>query len=155
MSPESPLAPIVKKLDHIHLKTFRRKGIFTLTTYTLTLLLSRLTVFLIEQDVDIPFLGYNIVSGYHIHHYTYGILILSFVAYAAMFLEVKKHSNKMYFLLGLALGLIFDEFGIWLKLDPTYNQSVSYIASTVVGLVLVITILIENKFTSYFGEYGE
>jgi hypothetical protein len=51
---------ILKKNSHL--------ASLTLTSYLLTLAFSRLTVFLIEKDFDIPFLEYNIVKGYHIHH---------------------------------------------------------------------------------------
>lgn len=139
---------------HLHLETLRRKGIFTLTTYILTLFLSRLTVFLIEHDVDFPFLGYNIVKGYHIHHFSYGIILMVIISFATLFLNVTRFNNAIYFLYGLALGLIFDEFGIWLKLDPTYNQAISYIASTVVAIFLVIMLFLESWFPKLFEEYG-
>ncbi|MBC7472134.1 MAG: hypothetical protein H7196_02625 [candidate division SR1 bacterium] len=140
---------------NFHLETLRRKGIFTLTTYILTLLLSRLIVFLIEQDVDIPFLGYNIVKGYHIHHFTYGIILLVVISFATLFLNVTRFNRSLYFLYGLALGLVFDEFGIWLKLDPTYNQTISYIACSVVAIFLVFTLFLESWFPKIFEEYGE
>jgi hypothetical protein len=140
---------------HLHLETLRRKGVFTLTTYILTILLSRLTVFLIEKDIDFPFLGYNIVKGYHIHHFTYGILLLVTISFTTLFLNATRFNRSLYFLYGLALGLVFDEFGIWLKLDPTYNQDISYVASAVVATFLVTILFLEKFFPNIFDEYGE
>jgi hypothetical protein len=140
---------------HFHLQTFRRKGLFTIVTYILTILLSRLTVFLIEKDIDIPFLGYNIVKGYHIHHFTYGILLLVLISFATLFLNASRLNNALYFLYGLALGLLFDEFGIWLKLDPTYDQSISYTASVFVAGVMFGALVLESKFPHLFEEYGD
>lgn len=122
-------------------------------SYTLTLAFSRLIVFLIEQDLDIPFLQYNIVKGYHIHHFTYGILILITVAFISIFLRVAKRSYWLYIFFGIALGLIFDEFGIWLKLDPQYNQLISYIAASIVGLILFLIALASKRFPSSFKQY--
>jgi hypothetical protein len=142
-------------LKTFHLQTLRRKGIFTLITYILTLLLSRLTVYLIERDVDFPFLGYNIVKGYHIHHFTYGILLLIGISFSTLFLNVVKFNRALYFLFGLALGLVFDEFGIWLKLDPTYNQTISYIASGLVAIFLILILFLETWLPKIFREYGD
>lgn len=141
--------------QNAHLETLRRKGIFTLTTYVLTILLSRLTVFLIERNMDIPFLGYNIVNGYHIHHFTYGIILLVIISFATLFLNATRFNRSLYFLFGLALGLVFDEFGIWIKLDPTYNQAISYTASVIVAVFLVITLFLASWFPKIFEEYGE
>jgi hypothetical protein len=126
-------------------------GIYTIITYIFTLLLSRLTVFLIEADVNIPFLGYNVVNGYHIHHFSYGIMILVVLAFYSLFFRMNR-VRDVYLIFGLALGLIFDEFGIWLKLDPEYNQNVSYIAMSIVFLILSMIVLLGVKYPVQFGH---
>jgi hypothetical protein len=142
-----------KITKNIYLKKHSQFSIYSLVAYILTLLFSRLTVFLIEQDFDIPFLGYNIVRGYHIHHFTYGIIILVIVAFVSIFIKISKYAICLYLLFGISLGLIFDEFGIWIKLDPSYNQPISIIASTVVALALASVVLIGLKFPTHFDEY--
>jgi hypothetical protein len=126
-------------------------GIYTIITYIFTLMLSRLTVFLIELDVNIPFLGYNVVNGYHIHHFSYGIMILVVLAFYSLFFRMNR-VRDVYLVFGLALGLIFDEFGIWLKLDPEYNQNVSYIAMSIVFLILSMIVLLGLKYPIQFGH---
>lgn len=110
----------------------------TLFFYVLTLMLSRLIVFLIELDLNIPFLGYNTLTGFHIHHYTYGIILLCLTSFYALFVKLENMKFNLYILYGVSLGLIFDEFGIWLKLDPEYNQRISFIAAGVVALILLL-----------------
>jgi hypothetical protein len=126
-------------------------GIYTIITYIFTLMLSRLTVFLIELDVNIPFLGYNVVNGYHIHHFSYGIMILVILAFYSLFFRMNR-VRDVYLVFGLALGLIFDEFGIWLKLDPEYNQNVSYVAMSIVFLILSMIVLLGVKYPVQFGH---
>jgi heme/copper-type cytochrome/quinol oxidase subunit 4 len=133
-------------------------SVFTLISYLLTLLFSRLTVFLIEldksrNDFSLPLIGYNIVNGYHIHHFVYGILILVAVAFVAIFIKVAKHTLPLYLFFGLALGLLFDEFGIWLKLDPKYDQAISVTAATTVGFILLVIVLASFKFPNQFDEF--
>jgi prepilin signal peptidase PulO-like enzyme (type II secretory pathway) len=110
-----------------------------------------LTVFLIEAEVNIPFLGYNVVNGYHIHHFTYGIILLVLLAFYSLFFRMNR-VRDVYLMFGLALGLIFDEFGIWLKLDPEYNQNVSYVAMGIVFLILSMIVLLGVKFPVSFGN---
>jgi hypothetical protein len=130
-------------------------SVFSLVSYCLTLLFSRLTVYLIEQGIDFPFLGYNTFAGFHIHHFTYGIILLTIVAFIGLFLKVQKYIFIIYILFGIAMGLIFDEFGIWLKLDPEYNQSISIIAASVVGLALLVVVIISIKYPKHFEDYLE
>jgi hypothetical protein len=121
-----------------YLRNEVKRAEITLFFYILTLLLSRLIVFLIELDLDIPFLGYNTLTGFHIHHYTYGIILLCLISFYALFVKLENMRFNLYILYGVSLGLIFDEFGIWLKLDPEYNQRISFIAAGVVALILVL-----------------
>jgi hypothetical protein len=138
---------------YVNIKLNKRSvyGIYTIITYLFTLMLSRLTVFLIESDVNIPFLGYNVVNGYHIHHFSYGIMILVVLAFYSLFFRMNR-VRDVYLVFGLALGLIFDEFGIWLKLDPEYNQNVSYIAMSIVFLILSMIVLLGLKYPIQFGH---
>jgi hypothetical protein len=121
-----------------YLRNEVKRAEITLFFYILTLLLSRLIVFIIELDLDVPFLGYNTLSGFHIHHYSYGIVLLCVVTFYALFVKLENLKFNLYILFGVSLGLIFDEFGIWLKLDPEYNQRISFVAAGIVALILLL-----------------
>jgi hypothetical protein len=129
-----------------------QNSLYSLLSYILTLFFSRVTVYLIEQDFDLPFLGYNIFKGYHIHHFAYGILLLILTAFASLFTRIPKTIALPYISLGVSLGLIFDEFGIWLKLDPEYNKSISIFASTYIGAFLIGIFLIGLRFPQVISE---
>jgi hypothetical protein len=130
-------------------------SVFSLVAYAITLLFSRIVVYIIEEEVGVPFLGYNEITGYHIHHFAYGIILLAIVAFVGLFLKVKKYIFILYTLFGIALGLIFDEFGIWLKLDDEYHQDISIIAVSVVGIALLIIVIISLKYPKHFEDYIE
>jgi uncharacterized membrane protein len=130
-------------------------SIFSLVAYAFTLLFSRIIVYLIEEEINVPFLGYNEITGYHIHHFAYGIILLAIVAFIGLFLKVQKYIFIIYTLFGVALGLIFDEFGIWIKLDDEYHQEVSTIAASVVGFALLVIVIISLKYPKHFEDYME
>jgi hypothetical protein len=130
-------------------------AVFSLVAYTLTLLFSRIIVYIIEEEINIPFVGYNEILGFHIHHFVYGIILLVIVAFIGLFLKVKKYIFTIYTLFGIALGLIFDEFGIWLKLDDEYHQEISTIAASIVGFALLVIVIISLKYPKHFEDYME
>ncbi len=54
--------------------------------------------------------------GLHIHHFTYGVFILALAAYLALIHDGPGGKFLIALLMGLGLGLAFDEFGMWLRL---------------------------------------
>jgi hypothetical protein len=74
-------------------------------------------------------------DGVHIHHFNEGIFLLVIVAGLAIFSSRKDCTLKwMALLYGVALALIFDEFGMWLHLDIIYWQKISV---NIVFLILI------------------
>lgn len=116
-----------------------------LISFLLTFLASRLIVYLMIAD-RLPDL-YLFIKGTHIHHLNYGIIILAFVgAYCLL----KKNYNKpnMAVVYGIGLGLTFDEFGMWLRLQDNYWIRQSYDAIIAISAALLITAYItwrQNK----------
>lgn len=124
----------------------KRKSIAILVSFLATFALSRLTVWLIDANIGTPVLGYNVVDQFHIHHFAYGIIILAITGFVALFIPDRRKRTLLFVAYGVGLGLIFDEFGIWLKLDPSYNQFISIIAVFVISMMLLISALIEHEY---------
>jgi len=82
-----------------------------LVAFLFTFVTARVLVYLIMAR-RIPNM-YAHAGTTHVHHLNYGI-----------------------FLLTIAVGLTFDEFGMWLHLDTTYWQRGSFDAVTVIAAVL-------------------
>lgn len=81
--------------------------------FWLTYLVARILIYLF------PFLFTNI-HGVHVHHFSYGILILTAVGFYSLVLNPKgKKLYKTAFLFGVGLALTYDEFGMWLHLKDT------------------------------------
>lgn len=79
---------------------------------------------------------YVFLDGIHIHHFNEGIFLLVIVAGLAIFSSKEKYSMEwMALLYGIALALIFDEFGMWLHLDMVYWQKISV---NIVFLILTL-----------------
>lgn len=107
----------------------------TLFSFILTFVISRITVLLIMSRAIPNF--YFFMHGTHVHHLNYGIFLLSAVAGYAIFRRpVGRAAEITALLYGVALGLTFDEFGMWLHLGGSYWQRVSVDAAIVVGALI-------------------
>lgn len=116
-------------------ETFDRLVQRTLFGFLLTFILSRSVVFLIMSH-SIPNL-YFFLQGTHVHHLNYGIFLLSGVCGYALFARPAGRAAEIAALIyGVALGLTFDEFGMWLHLGGSYWQRVSVDAVITVAALL-------------------
>ena len=103
-----------------------------LVAFLLTFICARCVVFLIMSRT-IPDL-YVHVKGTHVHHLNYGIFLLSGLGGYLLFKHpVGRKREIAAVLYGMAMGLTFDEFGMWIHLGGSYWQRASWDAVTVVG----------------------
>lgn len=116
-------------------ETFDRLAQRTFFGFVLTFILARSLVFLIMSH-SIPNL-YFFLQGTHVHHLNYGIFLLSGVCGYVLFIRPEGRAAELAALLyGVALGLTFDEFGMWLHLGGSYWQRVSVDAVIIVAALL-------------------
>ncbi|MGH7994183.1 MAG: hypothetical protein ACREDQ_11745 [Limisphaerales bacterium] len=100
--------------------------------FIVTFVLARICVFLIMSD-EMPNL-YFFLHGTHVHHLNYGIFLMSAVCGYSVFRRPTGRAAEVTALLyGVAMGLTFDEFGMWLHLGGSYWQRASVDAVIVVA----------------------
>jgi len=108
-----------------------------LLAFVVTFVLARTLVFLIMAQ-RIPNL-YLFMRGTHVHHLNYGIFLLAAVGGYLLFGEPTGNAaRRAAFGYGIAMGLTFDEFGMWLHLGGSYWQRASVDATVVVAAVLAL-----------------
>jgi len=105
-------------------ETVHKLARLALFSFILTFVLARMFVFLIMARA-MPNL-YCFVQGTHVHHLNYGILLLSVTAgYSVFRRPVGRKAEVTALMYGVAMGLTFDEFGMWLHLGGSYWQRAS------------------------------
>lgn len=77
--------------------------------------------------------------GTHIHHYTYGIILLAISGYIAIVTKGVV-SRWVAIIFGAGLALAVDEAGIWLNLTNSYYNDTSEDALILVSALLFIAI---------------
>ena len=116
----------------VHRETAHRLARRTLFGFILTFALSRVMVFLIMAGLSPNF--YFFLRGTHVHHLNYGIFMLAGVCGYSVFRRPTNRAAEITALLyGVAMGLTFDEFGMWLHLGGSYWQRASVDAVIVVA----------------------
>ena len=106
-----------------------------LLAFVLTFITSRMMVFLVMSQ-RVPNL-YFFLRGTHVHHLNYGIFLLAGLAAYLLFARPAGRAARVAaWAYGIAIGLTFDEFGMWLHLGGSYWQRVSVDAVIVVAGVL-------------------
>ena len=122
------------KEPNLHRETAHKLARLALFSFLVTFILARVFVFLIMSKM-MPNL-YCFVQGTHVHHLNYGIFLLAAVAGYSVFRRPTGRAAEVTALLyGVAMGLTFDEFGMWLHLGGSYWQRAS------VDAVIVVTAL--------------
>ena len=118
----------------IRRETAHRLARRALFSFIVTFVLSRIFVFLIMSK-EMPNL-YLFMHGTHVHHLNYGIFLMSAVCGYSVFRRPTGRAAEITALLyGVAMGLTFDEFGMWLHLGGSYWQRASVDAVIVVAAV--------------------
>lgn len=114
-------------------------------SFLLTFAFTRAYVYLTRNDIlTFPFFVENIqIHGVHVHHLNWGIFILSIVGFIALYdLEPELH-RRLAIVYGIGLGLTFDEFALWLRLQDDYYAQLSYDAIIVIAVILLNIIYFE------------
>lgn len=127
----------------VHKLVFSKKDDLTfliLISFLPTFVLARLYVYLaMKYDLDF----FVVIKGVHIHHLSYGIILLALAGYLALvFPSIRR---KIALLYGVGLALAFDEFGMWLRLEDNYWLRQSYDA-VIILFVLFFNIVYLKKF---------
>ena len=117
----------------------RRLVAIVAVAFLMTFVISRLTVYLVLGHLMPNF--FLTVRGVHIHHFTYGVVILVVVGFALLIKRLDPNARLLRwlaFFYGVGLGLTFDEFGMWIRLQDDYWVRQSY------DMIIVISLLFLN-----------
>ena len=110
------------------------------TAFILTFIVSRATVLVTSLDW-FPNLHVQLGTT-HVHHLNFGIALLTMTgAYLLFVRPAGRALNAAALLYGIALGLTFDEFGMWFHLEDFYWQRASFDAVVVIAGLLGLLIV--------------
>jgi hypothetical protein len=108
---------------------------FALFGFILTFVAARASVFMIMSGIMKNL--YFFVGSTHVHHLNYGIFLLAVVAGYGIFRRPSgRAAERTSLVYGVAMGLTFDEFGMWLHLGGSYWQRASVDAVIIIAALM-------------------
>ncbi len=78
------------------------------------------------------------IHGTHVHHFTYGIIVLALVGFTSLVWSRPSRAG-LAVCYGVGLALSFDEFGMWVKLTDNYDISSS--EDVMVGILVFLVFI--------------
>jgi hypothetical protein len=108
-----------------------RPILFGALAVALTIVVARLLNFVFPRT-HLP-----IIPGMRIHHYVFGIFILTAAGYLALLFKGPRATLWIAMLYGLGAGLTFDEFGFWFNPPRSVMARGARWEST--GILVIVT----------------
>lgn len=121
--------------DNLIVRHKGRISFVVLVAFLVTFILVRLYV--LSATFGIMEDPYIYIKGYHVHHLNYGIVIMAIAGFLALVFQDEKKRLRIGALYGVGLGLTFDEFGMWFRLEDDYWVRASYDAVIVISLIFI------------------
>lgn len=113
--------------------------------FTLTFIASRTFIYLNTADI-IPdsWMLNRSFRGVHVHHLAFGIIILTISGYLSLIFKSQRLKHYLSAIYGIGLGLAYDEFGMWLRLQDNYWVRQSYDAIALIAVFLINIVYFSN-----------
>ncbi len=105
----------------------KRPGVFGAGVFVVTVAVARVLSYVWPRRFAV-----RLAPGVHIHHYVFGIFMLTIAGYLALVFKGPRSTFGIALLFGLGVGLTFDEFGIWI--NPPFARGVRWDST---GLLIV------------------
>lgn len=108
--------------------------------------LSKITVILIMSHILPSWLFLNI-SGFHLHHYVYGIFIILGLSTYMLFrrhFPKEKEEKITAFIYGCGVTLLFDEFCYWFFFTNNYYSKISIDSIIMICSLLLMTLILPS-----------
>jgi hypothetical protein len=119
-----------------------------LNSIILVFAFSRLLTFLIMETSYLPEYLFAQIGNFRLHHFVYGNIIIVITSFLAIGLGINKHRNLFAVFYGIGLGLILDEFLLWMGNVEELTRNTLWIphsltAVSTVSLIIATIIMID------------
>lgn len=103
-------------------------------------IISRFIAFSVLEWKILPKFLFAVLGDFRLHHFVYGNILITITSFLAIGLGIRKHKNWFALFYGVGLGLVLDEFLLWVGDVEQLNSNVLWIpySGTIVSIVAII-----------------
>lgn len=101
---------------------------------------SRTITYMILVTKTLPSYLFIDLGFFRLHHFVYGNILITITSFLAIGLGIRKHKNWFALFYGIGLGLVLDEFLLWMGDTKQLTSIVLFIphSATVIAVVSLI-----------------
>jgi hypothetical protein len=101
----------------------------------------RLTNYLLLVEQVIPRFFYADINGFRLHHFVYGNILITITSFAAIGLGIQKHKRLFALFYGIGLGMVLDEFLLWIGDIEQLQSEVWWIPHSLTAVATVTFVI--------------
>jgi hypothetical protein len=102
---------------------------------------SRLLTYSILVKKSIPFWLFVNVGDFRLHHFVYGNILILVTSFLAIGLGIRRHKNWFAVFYGIGLGLVLDEFLLWVGDVEQLTSNVLFIPYSIAAVSIASTLI--------------
>jgi hypothetical protein len=115
--------------------------IIILISIVTVFLVSRLITFSVLEWKILPKSLFAILGDFRLHHFVYGNILITITSFMAIGLGIRKHKNWFALFYGIGLGLVLDEFLLWIGDVEQLTSNVLWIPHSFTAIATVSLII--------------
>lgn len=108
-------------------------------------IISRFATYLILVKELLPHWLFASIGNFRLHHFVYGNILILVTSFLAIGLGIRRHKNWFAVFYGIGLGLVLDEFLLWMGNVEQLTSNVLFIPYSITAVsiasLLIATII--------------
>lgn len=114
--------------------------VIILLSIIVVFIISRISSFLVLSGI-LPWYLFANINGFRLHHFVYGNVIITITSFVAIGLGIRRHKNWFALFYGVGLGLVLDEFLLWIGDIDRMNAYELFIPHSLTVITIVSLII--------------
>jgi hypothetical protein len=129
------------------MKKLKRSNIAPLVIILISIIsvffVSRTLTYMILVQKSLPSYLFLDLGFFRLHHFVYGNILITITSFLAIGLGIRKHKNLFALFYGIGLGLVLDEFLLWMGDTKQLTSIVLFIPHSVT-VIAAVSLLIAS-----------
>ena len=127
------------------MKSLRKSNIaplvIILTSILSVFVISRALTYMILIQKSLPSYLFLDFGFFRLHHFVYGNILITITSFLAIGLGIRRHKNWFALFYGIGLGLVLDEFILWMGDAKQLTSIVLFIPHSITVIATVSLII--------------